>query len=498
MKILLASSEVRPYSKTGGLADMVAALAKALAQAGHQVVLVTPLYLGLRERWRDLKKVDLPLDLPLGVRRVQGEVWVRHHSPCLSIYFVDQPEFFQRASLYQKYGQDYPDNAERFIFFSKAVAHLATTLRPAVDLVHLNDWQTGVAALLLRQYRRERPGRPAPRTCMTIHNLAYQGVFSAAQYALSNLRWEHFEPETIEFYGKINCLKAGIACADLVTTVSPRYAREITTDEFGCGLDGLLRKRQSSLVGILNGVDGEEWNPASNHWVRHPYSAADLAGKIANKLDLQREFGLPVDATIPLFGSIGRLVEQKGVDLMLGAFEELLAGPIQFVLLGTGDPKFEPAFEQLMRRYPGKVSVRIGFDEALSHRIEAGIDFFLMPSRFEPCGLNQMYSLRYGTIPVVRATGGLDDSVIDLREQPPTAAGEVTANGIKFHEASAAALAKAMRKALALFAEPELLARFRRNAMAVDYSWERIAEEYVRVYERCLAGKDSAPRGPME
>jgi len=468
---------------------MVAALGKSLAQAGHQVAIVTPLYQGIRERLPGLKPVALPLDFPLGVRRVRGEVWVWHQSPCLSIYFIDQPEFFQRSTLYQKYGQDYPDNAERFIFFSKAIAHLAMRLRPQADVVHLNDWQTGLGALFLECDRKLPGSIDVPRTCLTIHNLAYQGVFPAAQYALTNLRWERFTAETAEFYGKLNCLKAGIAMADVLTTVSPRYSREITTDEFGCGLDGLLRKRQDLLYGIPNGVDYEEWNPDANHWISHAYSAADLSGKAANKLDLQRDFGLPVDGAIPLFGNIGRLVDQKGVDILLGALEEMLSGSFQFVLLGTGTPFFEQAYQQLMRRCPGKVAVRIGFDEGLSHRIEAGCDFFLMPSRFEPCGLNQMYSLRYGTIPIVRATGGLDDTVVDIRDNPEPD-GVKKATGIKFHEHSAPALAKAIRKALALYAEPELLAQFRQNAMAADFSWSRTADQYVRVYQRALERTD--------
>jgi starch synthase len=285
----------------------------------------------------------------------------------------------------------------------------------------------------------------------------------------------------VEFYGQMSCLKAGIVYADVITTVSPRYAREITSEEMGCGLDGLLRQRNSSLAGILNGVDYELWNPISDTYIKHPYSASDLGGKTANKLELQREFGLPVDATIPLFGNIGRLAEQKGVEIMLGALEEMLSAGFQFVAVGSGAPALQRALQDLARRCPSQVAVRIGFDEGLSHRIEAGCDFFLMPSRFEPCGLNQMYGLRYGTIPIVRTTGGLDDTVIDLRED----AGR--ANGIKFIDYSAAALAKGIQKALALYQEPELLQRFRTNAMAADFSWDRTVTQYVTVYEKARA-----------
>ena len=477
MRILLASSEVHPYSKTGGLADMVSALAKTLARTGHTVGLVTPLYLGIRERFPELRRLELPLDVPLGTERVQGEVWTLEPTVGLTIYFVDQPGYFQRSTLYVKHGVDYPDNAERFIFFSKAVAHLALHLPWKPELVHVHDWQAGLVPLLLAHERRLPEWRDAPRTCLTIHNLAYQGVFPASRYAFTNLPWDYFNPEGVEFYGQLNSLKAGIAMAEVVTTVSPRYAREITTEPLGCGLDGLLRRRQNSLFGILNGVDYEEWRTIGNPFLKHDYEVNDLAGKLANKLDLQREFGLPADPTIPLFGNIGRMVEQKGVDIMLGALEEMVGANLQFVMLGSGSPAFEAAYQTLARRAPAKVGVRVGFDEGLSHRIEAGCDFFLMPSHFEPCGLNQMYSLRYGTIPIVRQTGGLDDTVIDPREDADRA------DGIKFSEYAGSALAKAMRKGLALYQEPQLLRHFRVNGMMADFSWERTAAEYLKVYQ---------------
>ncbi len=478
MKILLASSEVHPYSKTGGLADMVGALAKTLARLGHQVALVTPLYGGTLERFPDIKQNGTELDLPLGPRHVSGRIWSLESSAGHTIYFVDAPDFYARAGLYQVNGVDYPDNAERFIFFSKAVARLALHLPWKPQVVHLHDWQTGFAALFL-QHQANRAGESnRPRTCLTIHNLAYQGLFPSGQFPLTNLPWSYFTAEGIEFYGHMNCLKAGLAFADVLTTVSPRYAREITTPEFGCGLDGLLRHRQHLLTGILNGVDYDEWNTINNPYIAQPYSADNLSGKAVNKAKLQEETGLPVHADTPLFGSIGRLVDQKGVDIMLGALDEMLNARMQVILLGTGTPAFEKALQNLASRYPSQVFVQIGFDEGFSHRIEAGCDFFLMPSRFEPCGLNQMYGLRYGTIPIVRATGGLEDTVIDVRENAEKA------NGIKFHEYSVGALGKAIRKALALYGEPELFSRFRTNAMTADFSWERTAAEYVKAYDR--------------
>jgi len=483
MRILLASSEVYPYSKTGGLADMVGALAKTLARMGHGVGVVTPLYPGIRERLPELRPLNIPLDFPLGTHRVHGDLWEFKPSPNLTIYFLDQPDFYQRATLYQRYGVDYPDNAERFIFFSKVVAHLAFHADWKPELVHLHDWQASSAALFI-QHQKKLPGWSAgPAVCTTIHNLAYQGVFPAGHYALTNLPWDYFNPLGIEFYGQMNCLKAGIAYADTITTVSPRYAREITTEELGAGLDGLLRHRQSVLTGILNGVDYDEWKTIGNPYLKYPFSANDLSGKRANKLDLQAELSLPIAPDVPLFGSIGRLVEQKGIDILLGALEEMLSGNLQVALLGTGAAFFQSACADWAARHSSKMVAKIGFDEGLSHRIEAGCDFFLMPSRFEPCGLNQMYSLRYGTVPIVHRTGGLDDSVNDIRDDPGKA------NGIKFDEFSSRALVKAMQKALALYSQPELLAHYRKNAMAADFSWERTAEKYFKVYEKAIGRK---------
>ena len=477
MNILLASSEVHPYSKTGGLADMVGALGKALARAGHKVRIVTPLYRGIREKFPRIKREDWQFDLPLGARRVQAELFSLKVEKGLTVYFIQQPEFYFRAGLYLEDDISYTDNAERFIFFSKCVAHLARYLPRRPDVVHVNDWQTGIVpALMLHQHRAEGWGNPPP-VCLSIHNLAYQGVFPPGAFALTNLPSEFFTVDGAEFYGGMNCLKAGIAFADVITTVSPRYAREITTEEFGCGLDDRLRRRQDRLFGILNGVDCEEWNPAADPFIARPYSMTRLAGKAANKLALQKETGLPAAADVPLFGTISRLAEQKGVDIQIGALEEMLNTNMQFVLLGSGSPAYERGYHELARRFPSKVVVRIGYDEALAHRIEAGCDFYLMPSLFEPSGLNQMYSLRYGTIPIVRATGGLDDSVIDFTEDA------ARANGIKFREFSARALAKAIRKALALYEHPALLRRFRQTAMKADFSWKQTIGEYLKAYK---------------
>ncbi|MGA2556034.1 MAG: glycogen synthase GlgA [Verrucomicrobiota bacterium] len=483
MKILLASSEAYPYSKSGGLADMLGALAKFLGRAGHQVGLVTPLYRCVRSRFPAIQPMDWRLDLPLGGQRIQAKVCVGLQADGETIYFIDYPPFYDRAELYGEHGADYPDNAERFIFFSKCVVNLARYLPWRPEVLHLHDWQPALAAAFVADQRRRGGWASPPPVCLTIHNMAFQGNFPAAKFALTNLPSEFFRVAGMEFYGGMNCLKAGITYADRITTVSPRYAREITTEQYGCGLDGVLRWRQNALVGILNGVDYDEWKTESNPHLLHSYSAGDLQGKTANKMELQKELGLPVRAEVPLFGTVGRLAQQKGVDIQLGALEEMLAADMQFILLGSGGREFERGYRLLAQRFAGKCAVKIGFDTTLSHRIESGCDFFLMPSLFEPCGLNQLYSLRYGTIPIVRLTGGLDDSVTDATDDP------VRADGIKFTEYSVRALAKAIRKALVLYEDKSLLEYYRRNGMVKDFSWSRTAAAYEDVYRGLLQSR---------
>lgn len=479
MNILMASSEVHPYSKTGGLGDMVAGLAKTLARLGHQVGIVTPLYRGIREKHNGLRKLDWHLSLWLGRRKVGGEIWVQEAAPGLTLYFVNQPEFYDRPGIYNDGGADYGDNAERFVFLSKAAVHLARYLPWKPQVLHVHDWQVGLVPMLAQQEQRAGGWVNRPPVMLTIHNLAYQGTFAANAFQLTNLPASQFNIHTAEFYGAMNCLKAGIACADVVTTVSPRYAREITTEEFGCGLDGLLRQRATVLHGVLNGVDYEEWNTTANPDLPFTYSSDNLSGKEQIKESLLGELGLAYDKDVPLFGTITRLAEQKGIDLLIPALDEMLGRhSMQFVALGSGDAGYEKALHNLARRHPGKMAVRIGYNHGLSHRIEAACDFYLMPSRFEPCGLNQLYSLRYGSIPVVRAVGGLDDSVVDVQEN------QHAATGIKFHEYSPTALAQGIRKALALYAAPAAFEQFRRNGMAADFSWDQTAQRYLALYQR--------------
>jgi starch synthase len=426
--------------------------------------------------------LDLQLDQPVDDRRITAGVLTIQPRPGLTYYFVDQPQLYQRDELYQERGVDYWDNAVRFAFLSKCVVQLARDLPWRPELVHVHDWHVGLVPLLIRHEAGMGRWPNPPRTCLTIHNLAFQGLFPPAAYRLTNLPWDYFHLEGAEFHGRANFLKAGIAYADELITVSPGYAREITTSELGYGLQGILQARRNSLTGILNGVDYDEWRTTRNPFLAHAYSARRLNGKARNKLALQKELGLPARAKAPLFGVVSRLTDQKGMDVLLPALEEMLASGFQFALLGAGQPEYEAGFTELAQRHSSQVAVHLGYDAGLAHRIEAASDFFLMPSLFEPCGLNQMYSLRYGAVPVVRATGGLNDSVVDLREDP------LKADGIKFHDYSAGALAKAIRKALALFQAPDLLAHLRRNGMAADFSWEQSAAKYLEVYRRAAAG----------
>lgn len=459
---------------------MVGSLGKALASEGHQVGIVTPWYRGTDRKYTDFKKLDWVLDLPLGTKRVSGEIWYREPQKNLIIYFLKVPEFYDREGIYNDQDQDYPDNAERYIYLSKVIAHLARYLPWKPEVVHLHDWQTGMVPLLIKHEAWNEGWVQPPATVFTIHNQAYQGLFRSEAYALTNLPLVYFHPEGAEQYGNLNCFKAGIEYADAITTVSPRYAREIQTEEYGCGLDAILRRRKDRLFGILNGVDYDEWNTQRNVCLPISYSVDDIDGKARQKAELQKELGLSVRADVPLFGNITRLVEQKGVDIQLGALTEMLSADMQFVVLGSGSAEFEKGYRHLASRFPGKVGLKIGYDHCLAHRIEAGTDFFLMPSRFEPCGLNQMYSLRYGSLPIVRRTGGLDDSVIDIGED------HEHATGIKFTHYSVRSLSKAVRKALVLYENQDLFKYYRENGMRADFSWAKTSDQYLDVFRKAI------------
>ncbi|MDG1856891.1 MAG: glycogen synthase GlgA [Verrucomicrobiota bacterium] len=474
------SGECFPYSKTGGLADMVGALSKALAVRGTQVQVVTPLYRGIARKFKEIQPMDWALDLEMGDKVVSGKLYTLNPQPNLTIYFIEQPDYFDRPGIYGEKSQDYEDNSERFLFFSKAATNLARYLTDAPDIVHAHDWQAGMVPAMIQHQHMRGGWYPAPTTCFTIHNLAYQGNFPSDSFSYTNLPSDYFGPHGVEFYKQVSFLKSGLIFADQLTTVSPKYAKEILTEEFACGMGGVLNARAESLCGILNGVDYEDWNTLQNPNLDATYTVGKMDGKALQKKNLQTMLGLPCEPNVPLLGLVGRLVDQKGMDLLLPALHATLDRRFQFVLLGSGMPFYQEGFKRLARDYPDQVAVTIGYDNSLAHKIEAASDFFVMPSKFEPCGLNQLYSLKYGSVPIVRAVGGLDDSIIGLSESANVA------TGIKFNDYAVTALEAALNEAFDLFEDQESYKKIRKNGMLKDFSWERTSLEYLDLYYSLL------------
>jgi starch synthase len=484
MKILLVSSEATPFAKTGGLADVSGALPKALARLGEEVALILPKYRQVDDRRFSLGTPSLRLQIPVGQRQEAGEVYAAEMAPNYRVFLVRKDSYYDREHLYGSPSGDYEDNAERFIFFCRAVLETARTFRP--DLIHCHDWQSALVPVYLKTLYQADPLFSRIPSVFTIHNIGYQGLFWHYDLALTNLGWELFTPKTLEFYGKLNFLKGGIVFADAVTTVSRRYMEEIQSPEFGAGLEGVLRDRRPDLHGILNGVDYDDWSPAGDPFIREKYDPGRLAGKKRCKADLQKEFGLPVDEKIPVIGIISRLAEQKGFDLITAIMDDLLAEGIQLVILGTGDEKYHLLLSSLAGKYPRQIGLKIAFDNALAHKIEAGADLFLMPSRYEPCGLNQIYSLKYGTVPVVRAVGGLDDTIEDY--EPKAGKG----NGFKFQGYSPSALMGTIRRALAVYRDRPSWEKLMIRGMEADFSWERSARTYLTLFQGLVRKKTSA------
>lgn len=480
MRILLASPEVVPFAKTGGLADVAGALPKAVAKRGHDVRVVLPKHRMVDASKHGLHQILATVPVPVAGRTENASIWQARISP-VPVYFVGHDGYFDREALYQTRDGDYPDNAERFAFFSRAVIEMARGLNFVPDIFHCNDWQTGLIPTYLRttlQTTREFQGCGA---LFTVHNLGYQGLFGPEALAAANLGQELFNPSGVEFYGKVNFLKAGLVFSDLINTVSRKYSQEIQTEAFGHGLEGVLRARAKDVHGILNGIDYDEWDPGRDPLIAATFSQYTLAGKSVCKADLQRIFGLTERSGVPLLAVISRLAPQKGMDLVAEALDAMLDLDTQFVLLGTGDAVLHKAFEAAKTRHRSRIGLKLGFDVALSHKIEAGADMFLMPSRYEPCGLNQMYSLAYGTVPVVRATGGLDDTILPFN--PITGEG----TGFKFAGETSQALLETVQAAVALYRKPDQWRRLIRNGMACDFSWERSAREYEALYQQIVA-----------
>jgi starch synthase len=479
MKVLLASSEAVPFAKTGGLADVAGALPKALDSIGIDVRLVLPKYKGIEEKRLPISYTDVRVSVPVSQTVVDADI-VESRSNGVTVYLVEKDEYFYRDNLYSTQDGDFIDNAERFVFFARAIIETVRQTGFVPDVIHCNDWQTALVPVYLNTIFRPDPILSRISTLLTIHNLGYQGLFWHLDWHLLNLGWEYFTPNFLEFYGKINFLKGGIVFADILNTVSKRYSQEIQTRAFGAGLDGILRTRKDDLYGIVNGIDYDEWSPETDRFIPARFSASDLAGKAACKAALQNAFGLPVDAEATVIASISRLADQKGFDLIAQGSEDLLSLGVQYILLGTGERKYHELFTELARKYPQAFAVKIAYDNALAHLIEAGADIFLMPSRYEPCGLNQLYSLRYGTVPVVRAVGGLEDTIKDDPADPDSN------TGFKFRDYTVDAMMGALRRVLAARSDAAGWTALMKRCMGQDFSWEKSAQEYRALYEKAV------------
>lgn len=480
----MATSEAVPFAKTGGLADVTGALPVEVSRLGHPTCVIMPAYRSARYCGLPIEPLGIDFIVPIGSKTVAGRL-LRSHLPAseVPVYLVQQDEYFDRDELYADGYEAYSDNCERFVFFCRAVFEAIRLLELEVDVIHANDWQTGlIPAYLALEYRRQARWRHIA-SLFTIHNMAYQGIFWHWDMLLTGLDWKHFNWREMEFHGQINLLKTGLVFADAINTVSPRYSEEIQTPEFGCGLEGVLRERRDVVCGILNGIDDREWNPETDPMIPAHYHAGTFEeGKAKCKAALQREFGLPELDNVPLLGAVGRLVPQKGFDLVAGVAADWVRwSDAQWVILGTGNTEYVAQFRELCRQFPQKAAARFEFSNRLAHLIEAGADVFLMPSRFEPCGLNQLYSLRYGTPPVVRNTGGLADTVVDASAEN-LARG--TATGFVFQEAVPEALAEAIDRACQAYRDRGVWRQLVQTGMQQDWSWRRSAQQYVQLYER--------------
>jgi starch synthase len=486
--VLIVGSEAQPFAKTGGLADVLGALPPAIARLGWTVTLVLP-------RYRGVDAGSIVETFPVTVGGF-SRVTAFHDVPLgdgARALLVDCSDLYDRDALYGPSNADYPDNALRFAFLARAALEFAGRQRVSPSVVHAHDWQAGLAPVYLNTIYAAHPMLGGTPAVFTIHNLAYQGLFDAGWLPALDLGWDQFTVDRLEYWGRISFMKGGIADSRVITTVSRRYAEEIQTPELGFGFDGILRARRADLVGILNGIDTAEWNAGSDPHIPKPFAADDLSGKRDAKIAVLRRYGLPDDRAAlkrPLVGMVSRMVDQKGLDLITALADDLPRLDASWVILGTGDARYEDMWRTLAAQRPERIAARIGFDEPLSHLVEAGADIFLMPSRYEPCGLNQMYSMRYGTVPVVHAVGGLADTVRDCGTASPKrgAGGSRTCTGFAFRDYRPEALLDALRRALAAFADAKKWRAIQTAGMHQDFSWDRSAAEYVKIYDRAITG----------
>ena len=495
MKILLISPEIVPFAKTGGLADVSGAIPKYVRELGQEIAVMMPMHHIVKDWIRDtkssVKDTGLRVEVPVFHRRQTAAIF-EGVIPNTSVpaYFVEHDGYFFRPELYGDSRGAYEDNSERFAFFSRAVVETVSKLGLKFDIFHVNDWQSALIPAFLRTIYSSDPVIGQSATLLTIHNLAYQGVFNQWDMNFTGLPWELFNWKQMEFYGKVNYLKGGIAFADVVNTVSQQYAKEIQTPEYGCGLEGVLSSRSADLFGVLNGVDYADWDPATDMLIPENYSPNNLAGKKKCKAHLQQKSKFPVREDVPLIGMVSRLADQKGFDILAEAASALMEMDIQIVILGTGEQRYHDLLTSLGKKFPQKISLSIRFDNQLAHEIEAGADAFLMPSRYEPCGLNQMYSLKYGTVPIVRRTGGLADTITDCS---PKTLKDGNANGFSFTEYTADALLQTIRRAVKTYTqEKNDWKKLMLTGMKQDWSWSRSAKEYIKLYQKALEKRRSA------
>lgn len=498
MRIVFVTTEAVPFAKTGGLADVCGALPIRLAARGHQCSVIMPAFQQVHEAGLEIEPTDISFAVTLRENVVGGRL-LKSRLPegDVPVYFIDQPQYFSRPQLYGDHNGDYQDNCERFAFFCRGVLQAISRLGLEPDVVHCNDWQAGLIPAYVRSEFENHAWMPRTSTVMTVHNLAYQGQFPHWDMVLTGLDWSYFNPAGMEFYGKLNLLKTGLVFADAISTVSPQYSKEIQTQEHGCGLEGVLASRNKDLFGIINGVDYQHWDPEKDHYLPSRFSIETWAeGKSQNRSSIRQEFGLADDPNIPLIGLVGRLADQKGWDLIIEAMRQMIEEdrPLQWAVLGTGQPRYHEALEDLSTRFPGHIALKLGFSNALAHRIEAASDIFLMPSQYEPCGLNQLYSLRYAAVPIVNPTGGLADTVVDTTAET-LAAG--TATGFYLKDYSTEGLMETIwRAALVRWDDWSTWKRIVETGMRQDWSWRRSAAQYEHLYSETRLKKSARQKAP--
>lgn len=481
LNILFVTSEAEPFAKTGGLADVSGALPQIIRELGHEIRIMMPRYGNISERKFKLHDVIRLREIPIPIANTVkiGHVnssFISSLKAKVQVYFLANKEMYDRAGLYSDPNakKDYADNDDRFIFFCRGVLETLKKLGWQPDVIHCNDWQTGLIPAYLKTIYKDDPFFKDVKTIFTIHNLGYQGAFPDTSFDKTQLPGDTFTPEGVECYGKLNFMKSGLVYADIITTVSEKYAEEITTSEYGAGLDGVLKKRKKNLLGLLNGIDYSVWNPETDTFIESRYDLKSIEAKEENKIALLNRFGLEYKEGVPVIGLISRLVDQKGIDLITEIADQLMKMDLQFVMIGAGEKQYHEFFEHMRKKYPKKAGIMFGMDEEIAHMIEAGSDMYLMPSRYEPCGLNQLYSLKYGTVPIVRATGGLDDTIQDVKGGNGT--------GFKFKNYDSKELLKTIQRAVKTYGDKKTWQKIMRNGMAKDFSWESSAKKYINLY----------------